>query len=113
MTWYNDRLGNQRRYSPMTRILRHEDFTPHVDKSFRFDDWHGTLRLVRIETPQHATTPDSPRPPFTLIFVGPREDILPEGMRTATPEGGPSFQFYIMPIHTPAPGRQEYQAVFN
>jgi hypothetical protein len=28
-------------------------------------------------------------------------------------EGGAHFDFYILPIHTPASDRQDYQAVFN
>ncbi len=94
-------------------ILRHEDFAPYVDKPFRFTDWHGTLRLARIEHPRQATGVAEGRAPFTLIFQGPRDNIMSEGLRVATPEGGPSFEFYIMPIHTPASDRQEYQAVFN
>jgi len=31
----------------------------------------------------------------------------------ATAEDGPSLEIYIMPIHTEATDRQEYQAIFN
>jgi hypothetical protein len=94
----------------MTRILRHEDFAPLVDKQFSFSGWHGSLRLARIEV---SARPTNTRTPFTLIFQGVRGDVLVEGIRTATAEDGSSFDFYIMPIHTPAPDRQDYQAVFN
>ena len=95
----------------MPEILRQEDFAPHVDKAFRFEGWHGTLRLVRIEPLAHVI--ESIRPPFILIFQGPRNDILPEGIHAASVENGPRFAFHIMPIHTPAGEQQEYQAVFN
>jgi hypothetical protein len=97
----------------MIRILRHEDFAPHVDKQFRFAGWHGTLRLSHIELPSRPVPADAERAPFTLIFQGVRGDVLPEGMRTATAADGSSFEIYIMPIHTPSPDRQDYQAVFN
>jgi hypothetical protein len=97
----------------MTRILRHEDFAPHVEKQFRFAGWHGSLRLVRIERSARPAAGDAGRMPFTLIFQGARSDVLAEGMRTATADDGSSFEFYIMPIHTPAADRQDYQAVFN
>jgi hypothetical protein len=97
----------------MTLVLRHEDFAPHVGKQFRFSGWHGSLRLARIELPSRPTPAAAARAPFTLIFEGARGDVLAQGMRTATAEDGSSFEFYIMPIHTPAPDRQDYQAVFN
>jgi len=97
----------------MTRILRHEDFAPHVDKQFRFAGWPGSLRLVRIDVPARPAASDVARAPFTLIFRGVRGEVLTEGLRTATAEDGSSFELYIMPIHTPAADRQDYQAVFN
>src|SRR6266404_2880885 len=97
----------------MIRILRHEDFAPHVDKPFRFAGWPGSLRLVRIELPVGLAATDAARAPFMLIFQGARGEVLAEGLWTATADDGSSFEFYIMPIHTPAADRQEYQAVFN
>ena len=96
----------------MTNTLCHEDFAPHVDASFGFDGWHGRLRLVRIEVSRHPAAPGM-RAPFTLIFQGVRGELLAEGFWTATADDGSRFEIYVMPIHTPAPDRQEYQAVFN
>jgi hypothetical protein len=84
-----------------------------VNKLFRFEGWHGTLRLVRIDRPQLPNWPAHIRPPFTLIFEGPRGDVMPEGFRTAIVDEGVRFEFNIMPIHTPAGDRQDYQAVFS
>ena len=80
---------------------------------FSFAGWPGTLRLARIDHLPGTAREGRGRPPFTLIFAGPPGDVLPEGLYTATADGGPSFTFYIMPIHTAATDRQEYQAVFN
>jgi hypothetical protein len=89
----------------MVEVLRHETFAPHVNKLFRFAGWHGTLRLVEIT--------GGPERPFALLFQGPQTDILPEGLYTANIDDAERFEFYIMPIHTPAADRQDYQAVFN
>jgi hypothetical protein len=34
-------------------------------------------------------------------------------MHTITREDGAAHDLYLIPVHTPAPGRQDYQAVFN
>jgi hypothetical protein len=98
----------------MAETLRQEDFAPHVDKTVRLHGWHGTLRLVSVSQPREQ--PDVPgvmRPPFTVLFHGPRHDIVPEGLYSVDIEDGPNLEFYITPIHTPTPDRQEYQAIFN
>jgi hypothetical protein len=82
-----------------------------VDKPFGFVGWAGTLRLARIIVAPEIDA--GPRPPFTLIFEGPRGEVLPEGLYTAVIDGTAAMEFYIMPIHTPAANRQDYQAVFN
>lgn len=97
----------------MTTAPRHEEFAPHVGQLFRFDGWHGSLRLFAIESNRAPGVSGLPAEPFTLIFHGPRGDILGEGLHGTTTEDGTRFAFYIMPIHTPALDRQEYQAVFN
>jgi hypothetical protein len=39
--------------------------------------------------------------------------VLPEGFYTLEVEEGPSFDLYVMPIHTPLLGRQDYQVAIN
>ncbi len=48
-----------------------------------------------------------------LVFSGPPGDVLAEGMHTIKVEDGTAYDLYLIPIHTPEPGRQDYQAVFN
>lgn len=97
----------------MAEISRHEDFTAQIGKSFHFAGWNGVLRLAQVDISQSPGMPGESRAPFSLIFHGVRGDILPEGLYDVAVEHGPRFTFYVMPIHTPAPDRQEYQAVFN
>ena len=95
----------------MVRLLQHEDFSPHLNKLFGFEGRHHQLRLASVEVGD-APTPDQ-RKPFNLIFQGPRGDVMPEGLYMAEVEDGARFELYVIPIHTPAPDRQDYQAVFN
>ncbi len=98
----------------MTDIQTHEDFLPHRGKLFHFEGWAGTLTLAEVEVRHGVQRPGSAHPPFTLVFHGPRDNVMPEGFYAAKAGAdGPSFAFYIIPIHTPARDRQDYQAVFN
>jgi hypothetical protein len=96
----------------MVQSLQHDDFTPHVNKLFRFEGRHHQLRLAAVDVDNLPSPPDQ-RKPFTLIFHGPRGDVMPEGFYAAEVEDGARFELYVIPIHTPAPERQDYQAVFN
>jgi len=92
-------------------LLQPEHFEPHVGKMFRFEGARHVLTLDRV---LRETAAAGVRQPFTLIFHGPKErDPLPEGLYACQSEGGPRFELYVSPIHTPAPDRQDYQAVFN
>jgi len=97
----------------MSAPLTHEDFQSHVGGEFRFDGQPQVLRLSRIDIKDHPPLPGMDYKAFTLVFAGPRGNVLPEGFYAAEAEGGARFEFYILPIHTPTPDRQEYQAVFN
>ena len=97
----------------MVRLPQHDDFTPHLNKLFRFEGCHHVLRLAAVDVTAQSNTPEDLRKPFSLIFHGPRGDVMPEGLYAAEVEDGARFEFYIIPIHTPASERQDYQAVFN
>jgi hypothetical protein len=88
-----------------------ETFAPHVGETFRIEGWSHGLELTRIETMPLQTWQTDPS--FTLVFSGPPGDLLAEGMHAITLDGGAAYELYLIPIHTPAPGRQDYQAVFN
>lgn len=98
----------------MDAILVVDDFKPHVGKTFRFLGTPYAFPLDRVSSLRESVPPGSKRIPFTLIFVGPKsQDHLPEGLYDCAVEDGPTYSIHVNPIHTPAPDRQEYQAVFN
>ena len=94
--------------------LTADTFAPHVGTSFRVEGGHHVLSLSEVERlenePGHANPVFQP---FVLVFSGSPGDVLAEGIHTITHEGGAAYDLYLIPIHTPAPGRQDYQAVFN
>jgi hypothetical protein len=100
---------------PMTEQLTAEHFRPHVTKVFHVRGGRHSLTLTALEAfdLSEAQRQLLSRPPFTLIFAGPPGDVLPEGEYAFEVEGGPAFEFYVMPIHTAARDRQDYQAAFN
>jgi hypothetical protein len=94
--------------------LTADTFAPHVGAAFRVEGGHHVLSLSQIERfeaqPGHG---DRAIQPFVLIFSSPPGDVLAEGMHTITHEDGAAYDLYLIPVHTPAQGRQDYQAVFN
>ncbi len=91
-----------------------DTFAPHRGASFRVEGGRHVLSLREIELFQPE--PGHGRPdfqPYVLIFSGPPGDVLAEGMHTMKVEDGTAFDLYLIPIHTPEPGRQDYQALFN
>lgn len=100
----------------MTELLTAEHFLPHVNKIFRVRSGRHALTLTAVDQRrlEDWETGLGVREPFNLIFRGPPNDLLPPGLYTLEVEdGGPAFELYVMPIHTPARDRQDYQAAFN
>ena len=92
-------------------VLTAETFARHVGQTFLIRGGRYALVLTEIETMPLQAWQTSPS--FTLLFSGPLGDVLPEGMHALTQEDGTAYELYVIPIHTPAGGRQDYQAVFN
>jgi len=94
----------------MAESLTAEHFRPHEQKIFRVKGGRHALKLSQIEM---FDMKSGERQAFNLIFTGPPGDVLGEGLYTLEVENGPAFELYVMPIHTPTPGQQNYQALFN
>jgi hypothetical protein len=99
----------------MSELLTPGHFIPHVNKAFRVQGGRHAMTLTQVDVRrmQDWEAAVAPRQPFTLIFSGPPGDVLSEGMHVLEVENGPSFELYVIPIHTPARDRQDYQAAFN
>ncbi len=99
----------------MSELLTSDDFLPHVNKVFRVRGGHHALTLTRVDARRRDEFERTfgPRDPFNLIFRGPPNDLLREGLYTLDVDGGPPFELYVIPIQTPARDRQDYQAPFN
>ena len=92
-------------------VLSAAHFEPLAGEVFAIAGGERRLTLRKIETSGQAG--DGFRAPFTLIFDGPAGDVLPEGFYIVMAKSGASFGLHIMPVHTPARDRQDYQAAFN
>ena len=98
-----------------TEMLQADHFLPHVNKTFRVRGGRHSLTLNQVDARRvdEREAKLLPRPPFILVFSGPPGDVLREGMYAFDVDGGPSFEFYVMPIETRVRDRQDYQAAFN
>jgi hypothetical protein len=92
-------------------VLTAETFARHVGQTFLIRGGRYALVLTEIETSPLESW--QARASFTLLFSGPPGDVLAEGMHALTQEDGTAYELYVMPIHTPVAGRQDYQSVFN
>jgi len=81
-----------------------DDFEGLIGLALRPRDGGPALTLTRVMRASDAA--------FTLIFLAPPGVVLPEGFHEFETDRG-NFAFHVMPIHTAAPDRQDYQAVFN
>ena len=95
-------------------VLTIDHFTPHVGKIFRFKGTRHAFPLDRIASSDDPSPDWAKRRAFILIFRGPKErDVLPEGFHQCEIDGGPVYGIYVVPISSPQPDSQDYQAVFN
>lgn len=94
--------------------LTADTFAPHLGAPFRVEGGRLVLSLSEVERLGNQPGHGNPAfQPFILIFSGPPGDVLAEGMHTIMREDGTAYDLYLIPVHTPARERQDYQAVFN
>ena len=97
----------------MSAGLTAQDFAAHVGKTLTPRGQPIGLTLVSVNVTELPGWDDRQRKPFTLILRGSSSGVLPEGLYEVAMEAGPAFELYIIPIHTVAGDRQDYQVVFN
>jgi hypothetical protein len=98
----------------MGESFDHTTFEPHLHETFRAETTPDPvdLELDEVEVHPGGPTPGTTRQPFTLIFLGPKDRLLPEGLRTLSHDGLGEVALYLIPILS-AGERQAYQSIFN
>ena len=90
-----------------------EDFKPYEGRTVRLKDFDFTLKLSAVEGGDGPLQPGSTRAPFLLVLSGPKQPLVRPGSYMCDIEDGPSYELFLLPIHTAAADRQDYQSVFG
>lgn len=103
---------NERR-PPLPDRLELSTFQPCVGQRFEVETGRGPLELTLAAASAGAWQPEGETTfAFELIFVGPREPVLPQQIyRTTHPDLG-ALEIFIVPLKSEADGTT-YQAVFS
>lgn len=97
----------------MAELLTAEAFAPHLGKQMHPQGQHRVLTLVSMQVDHRPGRSAGTRTPFRLLLRGVADDVLPEGLYTVVIDDGPTFDLYIIPVHTPSHAHQDYQVVVN
>jgi hypothetical protein len=90
------------------------DFAPLVTDRFRLVEGTVTLelQLLSAEAATHGGHRASARPPFSLIFGGPLEPLLPQRIYSLQHPALGVLEIFLVPIGPDESG-QRYQAIFS
>jgi hypothetical protein len=95
---------------------RPSDFAQYIGTEFRADDQAGgTIALELVEADPLPHQPGAPRPePFSLIFRGPADRPLDQGVHSLEHDQLGRIELLLVPIGPGADGKGPYyQAIFN
>jgi uncharacterized protein DUF6916 len=104
----------------MLESFTRDTFAGRVGEQFRLRLDEGvTLELelaVVTDLSQRSAGPPRPgaarRSPFSLLFRGPRDPVLPQRMYPLEHEGLGSFELFLVPVGRDQAGTQ-YEAIFT
>jgi hypothetical protein len=96
--------------------LSAETFAPHRGTAFAADPGDGgepvVLRLDEV-TPGRAQ-PGAPREnPFSLVFTGPPDQVLGQGLYELSHPVLGTVAIFVVPLGPGPDGRPRYEAIFN
>lgn len=94
--------------------LRYETFRDRTGESFRDTEAGIILELLQVDdlTAVARNVPPDARAPFSLVFRGPAEPALSQGIRRLEHDELGTTEIFIVPIALEADGLR-YQAVFS
>lgn len=86
-----------------------ETFTPAVGETFKVGGEGGaTIDLLLVEATSKDAGPHAPRPPFSLLFQGPADPLLPQATYRFEHGSLGVMEIFIVPL-----GRDEYGATYE
>jgi hypothetical protein len=89
-----------------------EIFTPALGEAFTVGSEGGaTVELVLAEAAAEDSGEHAPRPPFSLLFEGPAEPLLPQGTYRFEHGSLGVLEIFIVPLGRDGHG-SAYQAVY-
>ena len=95
----------------MEASLTHEEFSRHANTKFQVQlDQHPPVDLDLIEVSELKVYPQQEE--FTILFRGPLEAFLDQGVRFLKHDLMGEFELFIVPVKQDAEGFY-YEAVFN
>ena len=95
----------------MLENLTKESFLPRLNQSFRLTSVEPPLELRLVEV--EARWGKGPtREPFSLVFVGPADPVLPQRIYRLEHDELGALELFLVPVGRDAAGTR-YEAAFN
>ena len=95
----------------MIEDLTVESFEGRVGEAFRLTEDEGTFDVTLVECEALGGTALN-RVPFSLVFLGPREPVLPQRTYPLAHDELGELEIFLVPIAQDADGTR-YEAVFT
>lgn len=97
--------------------LTSDDFQPFLKRTFQvfpegFDPLSWTLVDVRELRSSPVKEEGSARPAFSIVFQGPVEPVIPQGIYKIQHEEMGSLELFLVPIGPSTDGGMQYEAIF-
>ncbi|MDL2718602.1 MAG: hypothetical protein PT977_12685 [Acidobacteriota bacterium] len=90
-----------------------EDFVPRVGETFRVEEAGVDLVLAEaVDLSVRGGSPGPRRAPFSLLFRGPKQPVLPQRIWALANEAIGGIDIFLVAIGPDADGVR-YEAVFN
>lgn len=95
----------------MEASLTHEEFAQHVNTNFQVQiDENTGVQLELVQISELKLYPHQEE--FSLLFRGPSDMFLGQGVRNVSHEAMGQFELFIVPIRQDGQGFY-YEAIFN
>ncbi len=89
-------------------------FEQHLGETFRVGagDREGVDLMLTEVTALSSSSPDRAREPFSIVFRGPPDPVMPQQIQRLQHPGLGTFELFLVPIGPDGEGMQ-YEAVFT